>query len=533
MSALHVFLGPSLPAADALAVAPRALLLPPVRHGDLLRLPAGAGDTVLVVDGLFHQSLPVRHKEVLHLLDRGVRVFGSSSMGALRAAELHPFGMTGLGRIFAMYRDGVLTADDEVAVAHAGDGDFRAVGDPLVNIRHGARQAARAGVVTDDEAARVVESARALPFPSRSWRLAVRRTGGLDPAAGERLLAWIAAHRVETDLKRLDALEALAFVTSPEGTADAPAGPPWPPLREPGSPQLWRTDRLRGWTLRHDVREADGRDIPAGAEIHYAQLTDPAFPARWYAACLRRMADLPVVPAAAGARGLAEAEAKVLAEAAERGLTLATLRPDHVGTLLSDAERSGLSRDAALLRLLVRLSGMSPGVLPGADDPGATDQWVAALVADRAATRAAVAAAFAANAAMTAADPRRRVHTIRPDVLRRDLGALWGTDEHAPGDLLRAARDRGFATFTAATEVFRYFAVACRESADRESADRANAGRDRADRGTADRGVTDRGITDRAAPRPVAEAAAAAGAPAPRPAGGGPVPEPVTGGRGQ
>lgn len=36
----------------------------------------------------------------------------------LRAAELHSFGMEGVGRILESYRDGILTDDDEVALVH-------------------------------------------------------------------------------------------------------------------------------------------------------------------------------------------------------------------------------------------------------------------------------------------------------------------------------------------------------------------------------------------------------------------------------
>ena len=48
-------------------------------------------------------------------------------MGALRAAELHAFGMRGVGRIFEAFRDGELEDDDEVAVVHgpAEPGTFR------------------------------------------------------------------------------------------------------------------------------------------------------------------------------------------------------------------------------------------------------------------------------------------------------------------------------------------------------------------------------------------------------------------------
>ncbi|WP_197093370.1 TfuA-like protein [Nonomuraea sp. SBT364] len=62
--------------------------------------------------------LSLRQKEILHLPANGVTVIGCSSLGALRAAELHPQGMTGSGQVFAMYRDGVADGDDEVAVAH-------------------------------------------------------------------------------------------------------------------------------------------------------------------------------------------------------------------------------------------------------------------------------------------------------------------------------------------------------------------------------------------------------------------------------
>ena len=60
----------------------------------------------------------VWHKEILWALPEGVPVFGSASMGALRAAELRGFGMRGVGRIFEAFREGALEDDDEVALAH-------------------------------------------------------------------------------------------------------------------------------------------------------------------------------------------------------------------------------------------------------------------------------------------------------------------------------------------------------------------------------------------------------------------------------
>ena len=109
-----VFLGPTLAREDAERILD-ADYLPPICRGDLAKLPEHVR-YVGIVDGEFYQSLSVSPKEVLKLLRRGVTVFGSSSMGALRAAETWKLGMIGVGKIFAMYRDGILDADDEVAL---------------------------------------------------------------------------------------------------------------------------------------------------------------------------------------------------------------------------------------------------------------------------------------------------------------------------------------------------------------------------------------------------------------------------------
>ena len=141
---LVAFLGPSLPADEARRIVPGVVLLPPVCQGDLtsavLNLRPRA---ILVVDGEFGQALSVWHKEILDALDRGVRVLGASSMGALRAAELDRFGMEGVGAIYEHYRDGWLTNDADVALVHASaDDGYRAV---VVADRQRARDGGRAG----------------------------------------------------------------------------------------------------------------------------------------------------------------------------------------------------------------------------------------------------------------------------------------------------------------------------------------------------------------------------------------------------
>jgi hypothetical protein len=57
-------------------------------------------------------------------------------MGALRAAELHSFGMIGVGSIFEGYRDGTLTDDDEVTVVHSdAEGGYRPLSTAMVDMR--------------------------------------------------------------------------------------------------------------------------------------------------------------------------------------------------------------------------------------------------------------------------------------------------------------------------------------------------------------------------------------------------------------
>src|SRR5246127_762709 len=112
-----VFSGPSLPPSKAPFV-PEVEWRPPVRQGDLYKAALGRPALIGIIDGTFELVPTVWHKEILWAMTQGIHVYGSASIGALRAAELHQFGMKGVGQIFAAYRDGILIDDDEVAVLH-------------------------------------------------------------------------------------------------------------------------------------------------------------------------------------------------------------------------------------------------------------------------------------------------------------------------------------------------------------------------------------------------------------------------------
>ena len=160
-----IFLGPSLAREDAEQILD-ADYLSPICRGDLAKLPDHVR-FVGIVDGEFYQSLSVSPKEVLKLLRRGVTVFGSSSMGALRAAETWKLGTIGVGQIFTMFRDGILDADDEVALIYERD-TYRKLSEPLVNLRAALDMAAAANVIDEQEKSQLLLKMKCLYFPERS-----------------------------------------------------------------------------------------------------------------------------------------------------------------------------------------------------------------------------------------------------------------------------------------------------------------------------------------------------------------------------
>ncbi|MEU9124406.1 TfuA-like protein [Streptomyces sp. NPDC048506] len=204
----YLLVGPSLPDAPDLLAADDITVLPPVAAGDLLKLAPRQGDVVGIIDGYFRQTRAVRHKEILTLLRSGVTVLGAASMGALRAAELDTFGMHGVGRIYRDYREGRLTADDEVALLHgqAGEG-YRPVSEALVNIRATLRLCIRDGILDEPTAGHLIAALARRPYRLRSYPELVqlaRETG--TPAPQIEALKQLCATRA-VNLKREDALQ--------------------------------------------------------------------------------------------------------------------------------------------------------------------------------------------------------------------------------------------------------------------------------------------------------------------------------------
>lgn len=216
-----VFLGPSLPASEAAEILPSAQVRGPARQGDIASAAMSPGVRIIaVIDGAFGTTYSVWHKEILFALDRGIDVYGAASIGALRAAECEAFGMHGVGQIFEWFRDGVLDRDDEVAVTHArAEHGYRITSEPLVNIRHRLAAARRHAVMTQADAAHLLECAKAMHFSERLWPRLLDECH-VDVATRRALAPYLEDPGL--DLKAADARELLIRLSDADTTSGRP-----------------------------------------------------------------------------------------------------------------------------------------------------------------------------------------------------------------------------------------------------------------------------------------------------------------------
>ncbi len=181
--------------------------------------------TMVLIDGLMETRMPPLHKEILVLLAEGFRVIGAASMGALRAAELAPYGMMGTGAIFTAFRRGLLVDDDEVAVLHApAELGWRPLTEAMVDIRATLCAAVRARIIPLDTAHLLRRPAIADNFRDRSWQRLLE-TPGLTPIEHQRLLQWLPSGRIALKQADADAAIALARALSPSPAPRLPAPP--------------------------------------------------------------------------------------------------------------------------------------------------------------------------------------------------------------------------------------------------------------------------------------------------------------------
>jgi hypothetical protein len=135
------------------------------------------------------------------VLQRGTRVYGAASVGALLAVKLRNLGMIGRGWVFDSYLDGTIAADDEVLVSMFPE-TFKPLTVPLVNVRYALRRLSPLHGITAATQHSILACVSAIYFEERTparVRQALARAGVTD-ALIEQVLA------PQFDIKRRDGI---------------------------------------------------------------------------------------------------------------------------------------------------------------------------------------------------------------------------------------------------------------------------------------------------------------------------------------
>ncbi len=159
----------SLGAATLKKLLPRAEISGPIQRGDLAQ-DLFHYNVVLIIDGKFHHNLAVSCDEIRDALACGLKIYGSSSMGALRASELSDFGMIGYGKIYEHIKATPYFRDDILGQVFVERNEsVEAVIAPFIDYYFNLRCLAAAKKINKYELETLTEAALALYYAERDW----------------------------------------------------------------------------------------------------------------------------------------------------------------------------------------------------------------------------------------------------------------------------------------------------------------------------------------------------------------------------
>jgi TfuA protein len=209
-----VFLGPSLKLDKAKKII-NAEFRPPAKKGDFIKL-SFMSETrkVILIDGVFLQDYPPTPIEVFQVISKSnFKVYGSSSIGALRAVELEKFGMEGIGKIFELYKKDIINSDDEIAVTF--DSNYNLLSEAMIDIRYNIFLAWKHQIIDKETKQIMTKLAKRIYFPYRSYDNIIEKSLDLFPSKRKFILKfkeYILTNRVS--IKESDALKTLKYIFS-------------------------------------------------------------------------------------------------------------------------------------------------------------------------------------------------------------------------------------------------------------------------------------------------------------------------------
>lgn len=148
---------------------PGAILAPPVQRNDLYKDIADGVRIIVIIDGKFHHDLAISCGEIMDALRCGLSVYGASSMGALRAADMHPFGMYGFGEIYEFIKTSDAFRDDFLGQTFDEENDCRSLTIPYVDFYFNLKNLSSRGVVSSFDFKKLLKIFEKLHYSKRDW----------------------------------------------------------------------------------------------------------------------------------------------------------------------------------------------------------------------------------------------------------------------------------------------------------------------------------------------------------------------------
>ncbi|MDL2271024.1 TfuA-related McrA-glycine thioamidation protein [Methanobrevibacter sp. OttesenSCG-928-I08] len=179
----------------------------PIKRGDILEDIKINPDIIVIIDGVFHQSPAVGHKEILEAIKRDILVVGASSMGALRASELDSLGMIGIGYVYNEYSNGNITSDDDVAVVLDPD-TLEQLSEALVSINYILNQAENENIINSAEKEEIIKITKSIYYPKRTYSNILKKVD-LNDKKKDNLISFI---RNSKDIKKEDSKKVLEYI---------------------------------------------------------------------------------------------------------------------------------------------------------------------------------------------------------------------------------------------------------------------------------------------------------------------------------
>lgn len=193
MNKIKIYCGLSIDAETVQSIIPTAMVCPPIKRCDLLKDIDEHYDIVGIIDGEFYNALATTPAEVIDALRCGIKVYGSSSIGALRAVECQEYGMIGVGEIFKHISNLDFFRDDFLAQGYSdasrqNEKIFKTT--TYIDLYYILKSLKDAGIITVAEKEQIIEYFAGIYFPNRteSHLTSIILQKEKDPQQKERLL---------------------------------------------------------------------------------------------------------------------------------------------------------------------------------------------------------------------------------------------------------------------------------------------------------------------------------------------------------